>query len=260
MSSVAKHRIWALLGVLLALALWELNARLMLHRVFAQDLPGGFFPSLDEIGRALGTALLQQSYWSAFVLTAFRTVAAFLVSGVLGVSVALVCARSSLLRALVHYPFEFLRYLPAVAVIPFAIIMFGLYSSMKIAVAFFGCFFPVFVGTKVGLDNVDHILILTARAYGWGGVRLLFGVLLPAALPNILAALRISLAIALILAVTSEMLVAADGLGGRLVELERAFKMPGLYAETFLLGLLGVGLNAIFRAAERRVHYWREDS
>jgi ABC-type nitrate/sulfonate/bicarbonate transport system permease component len=161
---------------------------------------------------------------------------------------------------LIYYPAEFFRQLPAVAVIPFAIVIFGIYTPMKIAVAVFGCFFPIFVATREGLKSVEPGLMITARTYQWKGLRLLLGVMLPSAVPHILGVLRITLAISLILVVMSEMLVGGDGLGMRIVEKERTFDFSGLYAETFLLGTIGIVLNLLLGTISRSIYYWRSDT
>lgn len=246
-------------GVFLVLALWECNARFGLYHLVAPTLPLAYFPSLNEVFSAGLRAVIDQTYVIALVQTVYRILVAFGIAAILGVFFALLAARSAALDNLIYYPIEFFRQLPAVAVIPFAIMLFGIYTSMKVAVAVFGCFFPVFVATREGLKSVEPGLVLTARTYKWTGLRLLFGVMFPSAIPHILASFRITLAISLILVVMSEMLVGGDGLGVRIVEKERAFDFPGLYAETFLLGIVGVILNLALEVVSRRLYYWRED-
>lgn len=246
-------------GVVLLILLWEANSHFAFYRVVAPTLPAPFFPSLSGIVAAGMGTLSASGYHAALLLSVGRTIASFGIAGILGILVALVGARSATFDDLIHYPAEFFRQLPAVAIIPFAIMLFGIYSSMKIAVAVFGCFFPVLVATREGLGSVDSGLMLTARTYGWKGPRLLFGVMLPSAVPHIIASLRVALAIALILVIIAEMLVGGDGLGVRIVERERTFDFPGLYAETLLLGIVGVVLNQLLSVANRKLHYWREE-
>jgi len=258
-ASTVQRMMIRTLGVLILVGLWEANAHFGIYRVFAPTLPQTFFPSVITILGTAAQAASTAGYHSALATSVGRTLAAFGIAAALGLLTGLACARYRALDDLVQYPAEFFRQLPAVAVIPFAIMIFGIYSPMKIAVAAFGCFFPILVGTREGLKNVDPGLMLTARAYAWTGPRLLFGVMLPSALPQILAALRIALAIALILVVMAEMLVGGDGLGTRIVERERVFDFPGLYADTLLLGVVGVVLNQILGVISRRLHYWHHE-
>jgi ABC-type nitrate/sulfonate/bicarbonate transport system permease component len=242
------------------LALWEANVQLGVYRVLAPALPPTFFPSLSAIFHDAVASLSLREYRAAVAISTARTLAAFSVGTILGILLALVGARSKRIGDLIHYPAEFLRQLPAVAVIPLAIILFGIYTPMKVAVAVFGCVFPVYVAAREGLRSVDAGLMFTARTYGWTGPRLLFGVMLPSAFPHIFGASKIALAIALILVIMAEMLVGGDGLGIRLVEHERTFDFAKLYAETLLLGLLGVLLNQALELVGRRLHYWRDDA
>lgn len=248
-----------ILGVIILLILWECNAHFEMYKVVSSTLPGSFFPSLTSIGSKCSSILSDTSYHEALLLTTFRTVLGFLIAATLGIVCALLAARIAIVDDLIHYPFEFFRQLPAVAILPFAIIVFGIYTKMKIAVAVFGSFFPVFLATREGLKNVGSELMLTARSYNWRGAKLIFGVMLPAAVPHILASLRIALAIALILVVMGEMLVGGDGLGGRIVDRERGFDFPGMYAETILLGFLGVVLSLGLEFVSRQIYYWRDD-
>ncbi|MGH7770804.1 MAG: ABC transporter permease [Candidatus Binatia bacterium] len=249
-----------LLGLFALLVLWESNSVFGFYRILAPTLPATFFPRLHIIGGTVLHAIINRDYLEAMLATLSRVLVAFSVAASLGVGLALVAARFRTLEEIVTYPLEFFRQLPAISILPFAIVLFGIYSPMKIAVAFFGCFLPIYVGSRDALASVDRGLILTARAYNWTGSRLLLGIMLPAALPHILASLRIALAIALILVVMAEMLVGGDGLGFRLIERERTFDFSGLYAETILLGLIGMALNALLLALGRRLYYWREES
>lgn len=256
-SKTFRQVIYRLLGLLILMVFWDCNARLEAYRFFAPTLPSSFFPTLPEILKSLCGSLGAVEYRTAFLLTMWRTLVGFVLAGLLAISCALLSARSRLVENLLHYPTELLRQLPAVAIIPFAIILFGIYSPMKIAVAMFGCFFPVFVATLEGLRSVNSSLMLTAKTYQWTGARLLFGVMLPSATSHVLGALRIALAISLILMVMSEMLIGGDGLGMRIVEKERTFDFSGLYAETLLLALLGLCLNVGLDVLGRRIYYWR---
>lgn len=245
-----------ILGAIVFLSLWETNAYLKLYAVFAPTLPPSFFPTIESITLAIFQTLLSGTYGYDLGLTSIRTILGFFIAGLFGTAAGLIAARIAIIDDLLAYPFEFLRQLPAVAAMPFAIMVFGIDSAMKIALAVFGSLFPVFVATRKALAHIDSELLLTARCYDWKGWRLLLGVMLPAALPSILSGLRIALAIALILVVIGEMFAGGDGLGQRLVMQERAFNYSALYAETILLGLLGLSLNICFELLARKIYYW----
>jgi ABC-type nitrate/sulfonate/bicarbonate transport system permease component len=249
-----------ILGAVLFLFAWELNSRFGIVLLIAKDLPMSFFPSLASIASDVLATISDRAYIGAALVTIFRTLISFMSAVLIGTLFALLAARLPSIDELTSLPIEFFRQLPAVAIIPLAIITFGIYTPMKVAVAFFGCVLPIYVATRDGLRNVDPVLLLTAQAYKWSGRRLLFGIMLPSAAPQILSTARVVLAIALILIVMAEMLVGEAGLGSRLVASERSFDFATLYSETFLLGLIGVTLNFSFAIASKRIYFWHTES
>ena len=114
------------------------------------------------------------------------------------------------------------------------------------------------VNTLQGVRGVDRVLLDSARTHGWGTGRTLRSVVLPAALPFILAGMRTSLGLALILAVLAEMLTGQGGLGFLILDMQRSFLIRQMYAWLVILALVGLGLNAIFAWAEARALHWQQ--
>ena len=104
------------------------------------------------------------------------------------------------------------------------------------------------------------MLVDTGRTFGLSRVKALWQVILPAALPNILTGMRISLAISLILAILSEMIVSNDGLGYFTLLAERTFKVPDMYAGIFTLAAFGYVLNRLFLLGEAKLIRWHQES
>ena len=123
-------------------------------------------------------------------------------------------------------------------------------------VIFLACSFPILINTIDGVRSVDPVLIRTARTFGYSGATILAKVVLPAASPFIVTGLRIALAIALILVVISEMVGATSGIGYYILEAQRTFKIPRMYAGMLVLALLGFGLNRCFLFADARFMAW----
>jgi ABC-type nitrate/sulfonate/bicarbonate transport system permease component len=117
-------------------------------------------------------------------------------------------------------------------------------------------FFPVVINTVQGVRGVDPVMIATARTFGHGPRRILLRVILPAATPFILAGMRVSLALGLILAVIAEMLGGQGGLGYLVLDMQRSFKVLDMYAWLAILAVLGYALNAGFNIVERRLVHW----
>ena len=134
---------------------------------------------------------------------------------------------------------QFLRAIPAPALLPFAILVLGVGNSMKIFIIAFVCLWPVLLNTIDGVAGVDPTLRETARVYRIGARDRILRVMLPAAAPQIFAGMRTSLSLALILMVISEMVASTNGIGYFVLQSQRSFAIPEMWSGILLLGLLG---------------------
>jgi ABC-type nitrate/sulfonate/bicarbonate transport system permease component len=151
---------------------------------------------------------------------------------------------------------ELLRPLPKPALLPALILFLGLGATMEVTIVALGAFFPVLINTLQGVRAVDPVMIDTARTFGHKTPAVWRRILLPASAPYVLAGMRISLGLGLILVVTSEMLSGTGGLGDAILSAQRTFLVTDSYAWLVILALFGVVLTAAFNWAERRVAFW----
>lgn len=151
---------------------------------------------------------------------------------------------------------EMLRPVPPPVVIPVALLFFGLEDGMKIFVIFFSCAWPVLLNTIDGVRSVDAVLLNTARTFRLSRTKTIGQVVLPAASPQIMTGLRVSLPIMLILVVISEMVGSTDGIGYFILDSQRRFRVAQMYAGMFALALLGYTLNQLFNLLHRRLLSW----
>jgi ABC-type nitrate/sulfonate/bicarbonate transport system permease component len=151
---------------------------------------------------------------------------------------------------------ELLRPMPPPAIIPMAILFLGIGNEMKVFIIAFACFFPILVNTAHGVRSVEPVLLATAKTFGLSDGQILRAVVVPSAMPAIAAGLRISLAIALILVVISEMVAGNNGIGFLILDAQRAFRVSEMYAGIFALAILGYILNRLFVCVESRVLAW----
>jgi ABC-type nitrate/sulfonate/bicarbonate transport system permease component len=151
---------------------------------------------------------------------------------------------------------EFLRSIPPPALLPFAILVFGTGTDMKVFIIAFVCLWPILLNTIDGVTGVDPTLRETTRVYGVSTIDRIRLVVMPAAAPQIFAGMRTSLSLALILMVISEMVASTNGIGYFVLQAQRSFNMPEMWSGIFVLGILGYGLNAGFVLVERRVLRW----
>lgn len=151
---------------------------------------------------------------------------------------------------------ELLRPLPKPALLPVLILFLGLGARMEITIVALGCFFPVLINTLQGVRAVEPTMINTARTFGHGTFAIWRRILLPASAPYILAGMRVSLGLGLILVVTAEMISGNGGLGDAILSAQRTFLVKESYAWLVVLALLGLLLTWLFTVVERRLAFW----
>jgi NitT/TauT family transport system permease protein len=152
---------------------------------------------------------------------------------------------------------ELIRPIPSAAYIPVAILFLGLGDEMKLFVITLASVFPILLNTYSGVKGIDPVLIDTGRTLGTPRVSILCKIVIPASLPSALTGIRISLGIALIVAVVSEMISGNNGLGYFIIDKQRTFRVSEVFAGILTLGVLGYVLNLIFLQIERRLLRWR---
>ena len=193
----------------------------------------------------------------ALLPTLGRIFAGFALAVVVAVPLGLLMGSVSLVYRLVEPITEFIRPIPSSAYIPVAILFLGIDNEMKVFVVFVACLFPILLNTYGGVRAVDPVLIDTGRTFGVTRIAALWRIVLPAALPSILTGMRISLGIALIVAVVAEMIAGNSGIGYFILDMQRIFRVPEMFAGIFTLGVLGFAINFVFLAIESRLLHWR---
>lgn len=182
----------------------------------------------------------------------------YLIGVCFGILIGLLMGTFRVIYNLLEPITEFLRPIPSPAYVPIAILFLGIDDAMKIFMIAFASYFPVLLNTYSGVRSVDPIQIQTARTFGVEGRRLLWQVVLPSASPYIFTGMRISLAVALIVMVISEMVAASNGIGYFILAAQRGFEIREMFAGVFTLGVVGYALNRVFLAIEARVLRWHQ--
>jgi ABC-type nitrate/sulfonate/bicarbonate transport system permease component len=186
-----------------------------------------------------------------------RLLGAWAVAAVVGVAIGIGLGRSARASDYLAPLLAFLRGIPPPVLAPVFLLVFNLGTPMQVATIVFGVIWPVILNSADGARSVDATQQATARSFRLPRRRWVFAVVLPAALPKVFAGLRVSLSLALILMVISELLGSTDGLGYQLSIARNAFDFPALWSVVVLLGVLGYLLNTILLVVERRVLRWQ---
>lgn len=188
--------------------------------------------------------------------TLVRFVEGLALGVLIGVGLGVATGSSRVLRDASFVTLEFLRPIPAVSLIPLALVIFGLGNSMYRFVIAYAVVWPIFVNTLYGVRGVDRTLHDVARTSGVGRAGRLWRVTLPASLPSIATGIRLGATVALIVALTTEFVQGTDGVGAYMQRRQVALQLEELYAAVVLTALFAFLVNVGLRAAERRVLFW----
>ncbi|HEY4441211.1 MAG TPA: ABC transporter permease [Candidatus Elarobacter sp.] len=195
------------------------------------------------------------------IATTLATFAEGLVVATLaGVTVGLLMGAFPIVYDALRVIVEFLRPVPAVAMIPLAILFLGLGAPMRVAVVAFAASWPLLVNTLYGVRGVDPVALEVARNFGISPARTLWAVTLPASLASISTGLRVAASIALVVTVTTELVAGTSGIGFYVAQMEGANRLGPMYAGILATGILGVLINALFFRLDRSIVFWAPQS
>jgi sulfonate transport system permease protein len=249
------RRVGGLLGSL-AMELWLPVLLLSLWWFASAGSTDPYFPSLENILRRFADMWLLELWGSDVVPSLRNLLVGYALALVIGMGAGLVLGHVDRLRLAFTPEIEFGRCLPSVALLPLVIVGIGIGNAGKIAIIAFGALWPILLSTIDGVRGTDPILHDLARSIRLGRWRRFRSVLLPSAMPNIVAGAKVSLAISVVLVVVSELAGAERGVGYVLLASQRSFAITDMWAAMVLLGLLGYALNVVFRLVERKVLAW----
>jgi len=231
---------------------------LLLWEVFGRQVNPLFlsYPSAIAVAslQLLKTGELQRQAIGSLEVFAVGLSAAL----VLGILIGLLMGRYRLAEYLLDPYVYALDATPRVALIPLLLLWFGLGTSSKVAIVFLSGLFPVLMNTFSGVRTVSAHLVDVGRAYGAGEGKLFTKIIMPAALPFIMAGIRLAVGRALIGIITAEMFTAVTGMGALLVRYSSALATDKFFVPVIFLALLGVGLNSGVDKLQKRLAPWKE--
>jgi ABC-type nitrate/sulfonate/bicarbonate transport system permease component len=217
-----------------------------------------YFPPTSDIAQALVGELTEPAFWIALGDTLKGWALGLLIATVAGVLLGVLIAAVPVLREVTASTIEFLRPIPSVALIPLAVLLFGTDIRSTLLLVVYASFWQVLVQVLYGVQDVDPVADETARSYGLSSFARIRYVLWPTALPYVMTGVRLAAAVALVLAITAELVIGAPGLGARIAVAQTSNAVPDMYALVTVTGLLGVLVNLGARAVERRTLAWHQ--
>lgn len=210
-----------------------------------------FLPGLEQVWKRLITLASQGTLWEDMQSSLYRISIAFLISSVMSIVIGILAGCYGFVKAIVEPFVDFVRYMPVVAFVPLTILWTGTDDFQKFLVIWIGTFFQQVLMMIDAVKRVPKDFIGLGRTLGMSDAKVLFKIVLPASLPNIWDALRISLGWAWTWLVLAELVASTSGLGYRIVVSQRYFQTDTIIGYILLLGLLGLVTDQLMRAAER---------
>jgi len=237
-------------------SLWLPLCLLVLWLVVSSGSTSIYFPPLADIGATLVHEVFRGDLGRNLLLSLYNLAIGLVIATALGVAFGLIIGRAENVRRVVSPTLNFLRAVPPASIVPIIIIALGVGAAPKIFVIALGCFWPILLNTIDGVRGTSPALIETARAYRIPLPLFVFRVSLPAALPQIMAGIRVALAVGLVLMVISEFFGADAGIGFYITDASTRFAVQETWAGTLLVGVMGYVLSSLFLQIERRLLHW----
>lgn len=217
-------------------------------------------PRVSTIATSLMSSKGGGAIFQSLGPTLERIGAGFALAVLVAIPLGLLMGSVSFIYRLFEPITEFIRPIPSSAYIPVAILFLGIDNEMKIFVVFLASLFPILLNTYGGVRGIDPVLVDTGRTLGVSWMRAMWSIILPASLPSILTGMRISLGISLIVVVVAEMIAGSSGIGYYILDMQRIFRVPEMFAGIFTLGMLGFSINFLFLKTEGYLLRWRGTS
>jgi NitT/TauT family transport system permease protein len=232
------------------LFLWEASARFY-------GITSDMLSAPTAIFVAMGRGFTDGSLFIATQQTILAATGGLLVGAGSGLATGILLGLFPAVSRLSLVTVEFLRPVPAIALVPIGLLIFGFGYSLEVAIVSFACFFPVLILTEQALSQLPPGLAEVSAVLRLGFWGNLMKIVLPASMPRIFVAFRLAAGVALILAITVEIVANPMGLGSRLLRAAQSLRPADMFATLLWIGLVGWLVNYLFVSVERRFfgHY-----
>lgn len=215
-----------------------------------------FFPPLSEALATLWAGLVSGTLLTDLAFSMTNVLVGLVIAVILGVGFGLAIGYNPTARKVVWPLLAFLRAIPGVSIVPIVIVAFGVGAGPKIFLVAATCVWPILLNTIDGVRGTSEAIMDTSRAYRLPRALYVRRVLLPSALPQIMAGIRISLSVSLTIMVVSEFTSGNMGLGYYILNGTEKFAIAQVWAGTIFIGFIGYLLNVAFVISERRILSW----
>lgn len=218
-----------------------------------------YFPPLSEILSQTVNLWFMDGIIENLLPSLGRILAGFLLAMLVGVIGGIILGLLPKFESALRPLLELLRSTPGVALLPIAVIFLGIGDGMKIFMIALAAMWPILLNTIDGIRSVEPVLLAAARSYRIPLADRIRFIYMPNAAPQIFSGARLSIAIAAVVLVVTEMIGSPGGIGYFILDSQRTFGILNMWTGILMLGLLGYGLNLAFRLVEMRVLSWHNE-
>lgn len=244
-----KRFLWFILPIIVVIALWEIISR-------SGFVNPSLFPPPSKVAVALWEMIISGILFSDLRDSLWRLLAGLFIGSAIGVVFGLLTGRIKSFATALSPIIQILRPLPPVAIIPLIIVWFGIDDGAKIFSIAFAVFFPVWINTHIGALQIPRVFLWGAKLLTNSQIKILRDVVFPAALPFIIAGIRIGIASAFIMVFVSELSGASSGIGFRISISHLAYRIDEMIAALVVLGILGAIADQLFVFGTRKFFPW----
>lgn len=220
--------------------------------------PESIFPAPWSVWSATMEMARSGVLWTDLSVSLSRAAVGFTIGSILGVGLGLMTGRVALVRTLLHPFLNLLRPIPAIALVPVAIVWFGIGEGSKYFVISYTVFLAVWFNTHHGMQYVPETYLRAARSLGASKLREFTQVVVPAAAPHIFAGIRLGVALAFLSLVAAELSGASSGIGFRLQEARQFIRTDRMFSLLIILGLLGASIDMIVHRIGQKLVHWEQ--
>jgi NitT/TauT family transport system permease protein len=249
---VWRHRLIQVLSVLAAIGLWQVLTANGVRLWLRFDT----LPTVTEIGAALAHRLGTGEYWLDVGQSLIRILTGFGLAAVAGVITGILLGRSALFADVFGPITELLRPIPAIAIVPVAILLFPSDEAGIVAITFLAAYFPIMVSTRHAVRALPTIWEDSVRTLGGGRWDVLCQVVLPGILPGLFGGLSVGIGVTWICVISAEMISGRLGVGYRTWQAYTVLDYPGVFVGIITIGALGFGTAAAIELIGRRATRW----
>lgn len=217
-----------------------------------------YLPTPTAVVAAIAAMAQTGTLWSDISYSIMRIMVGWAIAAVLALPIGIICANSQKFKAVFQPLMEFSRYLPVTALVPLTIIYCGIGEGQKFTIIFLGTFFQLVLMIQDAVASIDKNLLNAGRTLGTIGFKTYYQILLPASLPGILDAFRMTIGWAWTYLIVAEMISADSGIGYMILRAQRFVATDQVFAGLIMIGIIGLATDLLLRLLTKLIVPWYE--